>query len=134
MEVKRTIPGGGVMSITTRVEEILDRDRLSPRLAVFPWVLFRIGLSVILTSFIGTAALAAVFVGFVSITGCFLTCDDPNVLAGVPLLFLAAFLGALGLGTFWWGLVDSYWRTAIKVLTVLAIGGALLLVGLGLSA
>lgn len=117
---------------TTRLETKLERDQITPRLGSFPGVLLRVGLSAILTYLVGIAALAALFVGYIETTGCFMTCEEPNLLAGIPLLVLGGFLAILSLATVWWGLVDRYWRTVTRVLTALAIGSTILMIGLGL--
>lgn len=121
------------MSITTRAKAVLDRDRLTPALASYPSVLLRVGLSAILTYFVGMAAFASLFIGSVATTGCFLTCEEPNLLAGIPLLVLGGILVVVTLHLLWWGLVDRYWRTASKVLAGIAIGGTMLLEGFWLG-
>ena len=98
-------------------------DRLSPSLSGMPWVLLRLVLGGGIAALAIGATVAEYVVGLVATTGCFLECQDPNLLLGLPSLAVAPALFASGLAALWWGLVDRHWRTAVEVLVAVAFVG-----------
>lgn len=76
------------------------------------------GIVAAVASFCGAAV--ALFFGVVVTTGCFIGCTEPDPLAGVPILFLAVALVALGLAALWWGFFNRHWRRAWTTLGILS--------------
>lgn len=103
--------------------------RWSPSWAKWPRVLIRIGLGIAAALVAGIGAAIALFFGVIEATGCFIGCNDPAPLVGVPLLALAAGLSTVGLVALWWAIVDRYWKGTLRTL---AIVGSIF--GLGLIA
>jgi hypothetical protein len=104
------------------------RDRLTPSLAQPPLLFLRIALGIAAAAMFGSMAVVTFVVGSVLTTGCFMSCDEPNLLAGIPTLVAAAGLAALGIAALWWGAVDGHWSSAWRVLAVVGAAGAVVLV------
>lgn len=105
----------------------LDR-RLTPSWAEPPKLYARVVLGVIAAAATAFGSFVAMIIGFILTTGCFISCDDPQPLIGIPLLIGASLLAALCLASLWWAFVDRKWRTVVRVLTFLGTISAALLV------
>ena len=67
----------------------------------------------------------AYIIGAVVATGCFIGCNDPDPIAGIPILMAAVVLLALALAALWWALFNRHWS---RVWRALGIFGAVLTV------
>ena len=91
-------------------------DRLSPTTRT----VLRAAAGIAIGIAAGFATLILFFVGAVTATGCFIECNDPNVLGGSLLLAGAIFAGALTVTSVVWGAIGWNRRVLVRVAATVA--------------
>lgn len=73
---------------------------------------------------LGFAAFWAFIIGAVLTTGCFFTCEEPNPLAGVPILVLSGVLAGGAVGAAAWSVttVSIRWTARVIALPASVVG------------
>lgn len=112
----------------TNLEIRTEGDRWSPALAQPPRVFIRIALGVTAAFVAGCLAVISLLVGVTATTGCLFSCEDPNLLLGIPALVATAALATVSLVALWWALVDRFWATTLKTLMIAGSMGAVALI------
>lgn len=98
-----------------------QRERLTPSLAQGAGLVLRVGIGVAAAGVLGAGAFVALFVGTVTITGCFISCGDQNWPVGLAGMTVAALLGGCALAAGWWAVADRGWRLAWRIITALVV-------------
>jgi hypothetical protein len=74
----------------------------------------------------GFATVVLFFIGAVTITGCFISCSDPNVIGGSFLLSGAVLSASLTVTAVVWGATGWQRRTLVRVATTVGVLASLL--------